>query len=71
VLGLYLILTLVLTYPLATHFTTHVPGSDTWAYDEYTFIWNIWYFKHAAVDLLSNPLHTDLIYYPLGIDLIL
>lgn len=71
VLGLYLLLTLILTYPLAIHFTTHVPGSDTWAYDEYTFIWNIWYFKRAAVDLLSNPLHTDLIYYPLGIDLIL
>jgi hypothetical protein len=71
ILGLYLVLTLILTYPLVTHFTTHVPGSDTWAYDEYTFIWNLWYFKRALVDLLSSPLHTDLIYYPLGIDLIL
>ncbi len=70
-LGLYLVLALILTYPLVAHFATHVPGSDTWAYDEYTFIWNIWYFKRALVDLLSSPLHTDLIYYPLGIDLIL
>ncbi|MCC7354245.1 MAG: hypothetical protein IT330_10850 [Anaerolineae bacterium] len=71
ILGLYLVLTLILTYPLVTRFATHVPGSDTWAYDEYTFIWNTWYFKRALIDLLSNPLHTNLIYYPLGIDLVL
>src|SRR5690606_26997373 len=35
------------------------------------FIWNIWYFKHALVDHLRSPLHTELIWYPLGIDLIL
>ncbi|MCB0043500.1 MAG: hypothetical protein KDE23_27625, partial [Caldilinea sp.] len=31
----------------------------------------IWYFKHALVDNLSNPLHSELIWYPLGIDLVL
>jgi hypothetical protein len=51
--------------------TTHVPGVAQWAFDESTFLWNVWYFKHALVDQLATPLHSDLIWYPLGIDLIL
>lgn len=71
ILALYTVLTLVLTWPLLSHFTTHVPGVAQWAFDESTFVWNIWYFKHALVDQLASPLHTELIWYPLGIDLIL
>lgn len=71
ILGLYILLTLVLTWPLVARFTTHVPGVAQWAFDESTFVWNVWYFKHALVDQLSSPLHTELIWYPLGIDLIL
>jgi hypothetical protein len=71
ILGLYIILTLALTWPLLRHFTTHVPGVAQWAFDESTFLWNIWYLKHTLVDQLSSPLHTELIWYPLGIDLIL
>jgi hypothetical protein len=71
VLGLYGLLSLVLSWPLALHITTHVPGIAQWAFDESTFVWNIWQFKHSLVDQLSNPLHTELIWYPLGIDLIL
>jgi len=51
--------------------TTHVPGIAQWAFDESTFIWNIWYLKHALVDQQISPLHTELIWYPLGIDLVL
>lgn len=71
VLGLFTVLSLILSWPLALHLTTHVPGVAQWAFDESTFIWNAWYFKYALVDHLQNPLHTELIYYPLGIDLIL
>lgn len=71
VLGLYAVLTLILSWPLIPRIFTHVPGVAQWAFDESTFVWNIWYFKHAVVDNLSSPLHTDLVYYPLGIDLIL
>ncbi|RIK36862.1 MAG: hypothetical protein DCC55_26025 [Chloroflexi bacterium] len=70
-LGLYSLLALLLTWPLITRLTTHVPGIAQWAFDESTFLWNIWYFKEAAVDRLASPLHTELIWYPLGIDLIL
>jgi hypothetical protein len=68
---LYLVLTLVLTYPLVTHFSTHVLGTDIWAFDEYTFVWNMWWFKHSLLELQSNPLYTDYIFYPVGISLVL
>ncbi len=71
VLGLFVLLALALTWPLAAHLSTRVPGTATWAFDESTFAWNIWYFRHALLDLHTNPLHSNLIWFPLGIDLIL
>jgi hypothetical protein len=71
VLALFVGLTLVLTYPLVTHFSTHVLGTDIWAFDEYTFIWNMWWFKHSLLDLHSNPLFSDYIFFPVGISLVL
>ena len=66
VLGLYLALTLGLTYPLITNFSTHVPGTNV---DEYTFLWNIWWFKHAIFDLGIDPFTTTFTFYPLGASL--
>ena len=71
VLALYTGLTLLLTWPLAANLATHAPGVPQWAFDEATFIWNIWAFKDALIDNLASPLHSELIWYPLGIDLIL
>jgi hypothetical protein len=71
IVGLFVGLTLLLTYPLVTHFRTHVLGTDIWAFDEYTFIWNMWWFKHSLLDLHSNPLFSDYIFYPVGISLVL
>ncbi len=71
ILVVYLALALVLTYPLVAHFATHVPGSETWAFDEYTFVWNYWWFKHAVFDLGVNPLHSNFTFYPIGVNLIL
>jgi len=71
IIGLYLVLSLALTYPLILHFTTHVPGSATWAFDEYTFLWNMWWFKYSIFDLQTTPLYSSFIFYPLGISLVL
>ncbi len=71
VLALFSVLTLLLTWPLAGSLATRAPGTATWAFDESTFIWNIWHFKHSLLDLHTSPLHSDLIWRPLGIDLIL
>ncbi len=66
VLGLYLALTMVLTWPLLSVFTTHVPGDGS---DDPALVWNLWWVKHAVIDLHSNPLLCDYIFYPIGIDL--
>ena len=71
ILALYAALAILLTWPLVRHLSTHVPGSYTWAFDEYTFLWNSWWFRYALTELHQNPLYTSHIFYPLGIGLIL
>ncbi len=68
---LYSALAVVLTWPLARHLATHVPGSYNWAFDEYTFIWNTWWFRQALFDLGQDPLYSSHIFFPLGISLVL
>jgi hypothetical protein len=70
VLALYAVLALVLTWPLVRHLGTHVPGSYTWAFDEYTFLWNTWWFRYALFDLGQDPLFSTHTFYPLGISLV-
>jgi len=67
----YVLLALLLTYPLLLHLSSHVPGSSTWAFDEYTFIWNMWWFKYSLFDLHTSPLRTDYIFFPVGSSLLL
>jgi hypothetical protein len=69
VIGLYLLLTLALTWPLARYITTHIPGEATWAFDEATFIWNLWWFKFSILELQQTPLESNYIFFPLGIKL--
>jgi hypothetical protein len=69
VISLYTLLTLLLTWPLAPHLTTRVPGEATWAFDEYTFVWNMWWFKHSLLNLGQSPLASDYTFFPLGINL--
>lgn len=57
----YVILTIGFTYPTAFRLTTHIPGGG----DAPWFLWQLWWFKHALVDLKQSPLITDMIYYPL------
>ena len=71
VLALYLALALVLTFPLVAHFSDHVPGTTTWSMDEYGYVWNNWWFKHAVFDRAQNPFETNFILYPLGTSLVL
>lgn len=66
----YFVIALGLTYPLVLNFADHIPGTETWAHDEYTFLWNFWWFKHAVLDLGIDPLHTNFTFYPIGNGLI-
>jgi hypothetical protein len=70
-LGIFSLLAVLLSWPVIANLSSRIPGTATWAFDESTFTWNLWYFKHALLELGRSPLHTELIWYPLGIDLIL
>jgi hypothetical protein len=71
ILGLYLVLALGMTFPLVLHFGDHVPGTTTWSMDEYGYVWNNWWFKHAVFDLGQNPFQTNYLFYPIGTSLVL
>lgn len=62
----YLLLALLMTYPLIVHITTHVAG-DGW--DDPLMAWNLWWVPHALVDLHSNPLLSDHVFFPIGVNL--
>ncbi len=66
ILGAYLLLTLLMTWPLATQLTTAIPGDG---FDGWQNYWNQWWIKVALLERLQQPFQTDLLYYPTGVDL--
>lgn len=63
----FTILTFFFTYPIPLRLFTEVPGGgDAWQH-----IWNLWWVKEALVNLQTNPYHTNLLYYPQGVNLYL
>ncbi len=69
VAALYAVLTVLLTYPLILHLTTHHVGES--GGDARVYLWNLWWVKTALLKLHSSPLQTDYIFYPTGIGLAL
>jgi len=66
-LAFLLSLTLVVTWPLIIHLSDRVPG--WYLADNYEYLWKIWWFKHALVDLHTSPLVAPRILYPTGFPL--
>lgn len=62
----YALLSLVFTYPLVTHLSTHVPGQLEG--DVPVYIWNLWWMKHSLMEWHS-PLFSDYIFAPYGVSL--
>lgn len=67
VLCIYVLLTIVLTYPWITKFTTYKLGDDI---DGSMLIWNIWWIKKAFSSLGCSLLFSDYIFYPIGTSLV-
>jgi hypothetical protein len=62
---LFLVLTLIVTYPLVFQLTSHIPlCCDSWLY-----YWYIWWTKKAALGLYAEQFYTDFMYYPIGANL--
>jgi hypothetical protein len=66
VLG-YLLLTLLMTYPLVLHLATAIPGDG---FDGWQNYWNLWWVKTAVLDLQQGPYFTQHLYYPTGYSLL-
>src|SRR5574341_794898 len=62
----YLLLAIVLTYPLILHLTTHVGGDGS---DDPTLAWNLWWVPYAALNLNTSPIYTNYMFYPIGLNL--
>jgi hypothetical protein len=72
----YTLLALALTWPLATHLCSHVPGNGV---DDPPLTWNLWWVRYALLDASSSspssqsldigPFACDYLFYPLGINL--
>jgi hypothetical protein len=66
-LGGYLLLTLVMTYPLVLHLASAIPGDG---FDGWQNYWNLWWVKTALLDLHQSPYFTQYLYYPTGYSLL-
>ena len=65
-LAAYFVLTLVLTYPLILHFTTHVAGDGS---DDPALAWNLWWVPYSILNLGTSPIYTDYMFFPIGLNL--
>ncbi|MEO5952778.1 MAG: hypothetical protein ABIQ44_09960, partial [Chloroflexia bacterium] len=63
----YTVLTVIMTWPITANLATQVPGGG----DAWQNTWNLWWVKKSLLDLHTNPYHTDLLYYPNGVNLYL
>src|SRR5512142_362233 len=65
-LAAYVLLAVILTYPLVLHFTTHVAGDGG---DDPALAWNLWWVPYSILQLHSSPIETSHMFYPIGLDL--
>ena len=71
---LFLSLAVVVTWPLALQFASAAPGAERWQGDIVFVetpvnIWNLWWFRHATVDLGQSPFTGTQTFYPAGANL--
>lgn len=62
----YGLLAVVLTWPTILNFATHLPGDGG---DDPAIAWNLWWIKYSLLNQPQNPLASDFMFYPLGINL--
>src|SRR5689334_5613685 len=61
VIGGYLLLTLLFTYPLVLHLGAYVVGLHV---DVEQYLWSFWWMRRALLELHTTPFFTHWLYYP-------
>ena len=64
--GLYLALTLLMTFPLVLSWRSALPAGTGDVWQNY---WNFWWWKHCLLNGL-NPLQSSMLFHPFGTDLV-
>jgi hypothetical protein len=64
-LAVGLLLALLITWPLALHFTTHLPGDER--IGAYSHAWKLWWTAQAVLTDHSNPAWCWRVHYPAGL----
>ncbi len=71
VAAFYLLITLLALNALIANFTTAMPGivklqasNDIQPAEFDIFFWNLWWVRHAILDLHVSPLYTNFVVYP-------
>lgn len=65
VLGLFCLLSVVLTYPLVRELGSAVLGPPSPG-DQFEYVYKVWWFKHALLDLNRSPFFNPDMFYPFG-----
>lgn len=63
----YAVLTLIFTWPLAAHLSTHVIGP--WRGDNFEYVWKMWWVAEALCNRQISPFFHPDVYYPYGYNL--
>jgi hypothetical protein len=63
----YLLIALVLFYPLTLNLRTMTPGSGA---DSYQNLWDIWWVNYALFNLHTSIYYTYLLFWPIGVNLV-
>jgi hypothetical protein len=58
---------IALTWPLAIHFRSHIPGSPG---DNFSFLWNLWWMRHVLAHPAGGFFHSTYLFFPFGVDLV-
>jgi hypothetical protein len=67
--SLFSVAAVVQTWPLVLNLRNNIVDWLFFPFDEWFYIWSLWWVKYSLVDVQSNPFHTDLLLYPQGVDL--
>jgi len=67
VLGFYLLVAILMTWPVAARLNSHIAGYPA---DNYLYVWTPWVLRQEVLSDL-DPLHTTFIYHPDGVSLAL